>query len=125
MTSTEGICPIIKHLYYIQELKILSVNFVPEYSTKGRRLFAVIALGESHTPDVSLFASIHENKKQQLQASKKSPTYLIDQPDYCTLVDEHYDVDENALPSSEKENIDINGTSEFTVVLDSKLYFTT
>ena len=38
--------------FAIRELGLPSVNFVPEYSFEGRRLFGVIALGESHTPDM-------------------------------------------------------------------------
>jgi len=48
--------------FVLQELKIPSVNFVPEYSSECHRLFAVIALGESQTPDMAFFASIHESK---------------------------------------------------------------
>ena len=46
----------------------------------------MIALGESHTPDVSFFASIHENKKQRQQTSRESP-------DYSIIVDEACDVE--------------------------------
>ena len=70
----------------------------------------LIALGESHTPDVSFFASIHESKKQQQQASRESTAYLMDQPNHSMVMDEACDVevcDENVMSSSEKENVDI------------------
>ena len=49
----------------------------------------MIALGESHTPDMSFFASIYENKKWQ-QDSKECIAYLMDQPNY--IVDKACDV---------------------------------
>ena len=85
------------------ELGLPSVNFVPEYSSEGWCLFAVIALGESHTPDVLFFASIHENNKQQQQ---ESTAYLMDQPNY-SIMDVGCDVevwDEDAMSSFVKEN---------------------
>ena len=118
-----GICgsPCKYQAFVLQELKIPSVTFVPEYSSEGRRLFAVIALGESNTPDVSFFASIHENKMQQQQASnlQECTIYSLDQPDYCTTVDEPCDVDEDALSSFEKENVDNSGTNELSFGLQA------
>ena len=77
----------------------------------------MIALGESHTPDASFFASIHENKKQQQQASRESTAYLMDQPNYSMIVDEACDVevcDEDVMSLSEKENVDIDETNELS-----------
>lgn len=50
-----GMCgsPCKHQAFALRELGLPSVNFVPEYSSEDRRLFAVIALGENHTPDVS------------------------------------------------------------------------
>ena len=52
-----GMCgsPCKYQAFVLQELKIPSVNFVPEYSSESRCLFAVIALGERYTPDMSFF----------------------------------------------------------------------
>lgn len=108
--------------FALQELGLPSLNFVPEYFSEGRRLFAVIALGENHTPDVSFFASIHENKKQQQQASKESTVCLMDQSDYSMTEDKACDVemyDEDGMSSSEKENVDINETYELSVGLQA------
>ena len=107
----------------LQELGIPSVNFVPEYSSEGCRLFAVIALGESHTPDVSFFASIHESKKQRQQANQESSAYLVEQPDYCMTTVNDIDMcdesDEIEMLSSEKENAEINGADELSLGLQA------
>ena len=107
--------------FALQELGLPSVNFVPEYSSEGRHLFAVIALGENHTPDVSFFASIHENKKQWQQASKESTAYLMDQPNHSMIVDKACNVevcDEDVI-SSDKENVDIDETNEISFGLQA------
>ena len=119
-----GMCgsPCKHQAFALRELGLPSVNFVPEYSSEGRRLFAVIALGETHTPDVSFFASIHEHKKQQQQASKESTAYLMDQPNYSMIVGKACDVemcDEHVISSSEKENVDINETHELSFGLQA------
>ena len=108
--------------FVLRELGLLSVNFVPEYSSDGRRLFALIALGKSHTPDVTFFASIHENKNQQQQTSKESTFYSMDRPNYGMIVDEACDVevrDEDPMSSSEKENVDIDETNELSFGLEA------
>ena len=85
-------------------------------------MFAVIALGENHTLDVSFFASIHENKKQQQQASRESTAYVMDQLNHSMIVEEACDVevcDENVMSSSEKENADIDDANELSFGLEA------
>ena len=62
-------CPVVisgspcKHqAFAVKELGIASVNFVSQYSTEGRRLFAIIALGENKIPDASFFSSVHQKE---------------------------------------------------------------
>ena len=119
-----GMCgsPCKHQAFALRELGLPSVNFIPEYSSEGRRLFAVIALGENHTPDVSFFASIHENKKQWQWANKESTVCLMDQSDYSMTVDKACDVemyDEDGMSSSEKESVDINEMHEVSVGLQA------
>ena len=55
-----------KHqVFAVQELGLPSVNFVPQYSVEGRRLFAIIALrlGEKQVLNALFFAGIHEKKQ--------------------------------------------------------------
>ena len=41
--------------FAIQELKLPSVKFVPQYSVEGQRLFAILAIGEKNVPHASFF----------------------------------------------------------------------
>ena len=51
-----------KHLQLKIWVYVASVNFVPQYSTEGCHLFAIIALGENKIPDASFFASVHQKE---------------------------------------------------------------
>ena len=63
--------------FALQELGAPSVNFVPQYSAEGRRLFAVLALEEKDVPNISFFASIHEKK----QSAKLKQSVLVSTTD--------------------------------------------
>jgi len=107
-----GICgsPCKHQAFVIQELGFPSVNFVPQYSTEGRRLFAIIALGECNTPDMSFFASIHENQKQQLEVCSNQGECLAGD-DVCAedhLTDDNVEHDDDVVPTSDQGSVDTN-----------------
>ena len=44
--------------FALEQLGVISNNLVPQYSAEGRRMFALLAVGEKDVPNVSFFTTI-------------------------------------------------------------------
>ena len=106
--------------FALQELGVPSVNFVPQYSAEGRRLFAILALGEKNVPSVSFLASIHKKK----QPAKQKPSVVVRDTDNKEneapiILDPGYPPSPEPIITPQMENQEQGVRSELLEIVDN------
>ena len=74
--------------FCLEKLNLGSVNFVPEFSSQGRQLYAMVALGQGRVADSAFFANIMEEsaiqKEKSVSVAKATSLYAHDKENIAT-----------------------------------------
>ena len=111
--------------FAIKELSLPSVNFVPQYSTEGRRLFAII---ENKIPDTSFFASVHQKEydtsiKEQSNDQGGQHISHLGKGDSSEVFNSEHEVDSKNSDGISEEHINDSGPNTQKLIDGLKTIF--